>query len=431
MKIAIDLSVLQTGHRMRGVGAVLINFINFLPESEKKEHEFIFFLNEDGAKDALSILKLDGIAFTVEYLQPRKTLKLKLPGKLNLFVKGLNALSGMLEFYTGDSRIPTEKLKDIDRFIQFDQSQRLPKGSSRHTSLVLYDIIPYVMEKDYLLSYSTARSRGRRRRSALKHAFHRWQYITRLRINCRRAKHLLAISEYTKKDFITYADANKNKISVCYLGADSSALVKPSKNLEFKAYKTTSWGPSPQPVDLNEKPFLLFMGGVDQRRKLIELLAAFNNLQARGVDIALVLAGDTLYGATEVPNGEVQTYLKHNASYLDNTHFLGYVSDEQRAWLYEHALAYVYPSVYEGFGLPVLEAMQHGTPVITYNNTSIAEVAGSAALFAANFQDIADQTMKLLHDSKLSASLAKKGTRQVSQFTWSSTSSAIMEIVKS
>lgn len=431
MRLAIDLSTLQTGHRMRGIGAVLINFVNHLPAEARKQHEFVFFLNPGNDDDVLQLLDLTDTNYAIEYLQPASHISMKLPSKLNLIIKIINKLIAYAEFRTGDSRIASHQMEDIDAFLQFDQSQKLPSNSEKQTYVVLYDLIPYVMESDYLWSYGTARRNGRTRRSALKSSVKRNQYIAKLKITCRRAHHLIAISEHTKNDFVKYVGVDGSKISVALLGADStpSNLSFTKKDAVFSAYKENSWGPIPRETDLSQRPFLLFMGGADPRRKLVELVAAYNNLRARGIDISLVLAGDTMYGADRVPHVQLQEYLKTNSSYISDVHFLGFVTDRQKAWLYKHALAYVYPSVYEGFGLPVLEAMQYGTPVITYKNSSIAEIAGKSAFYASGFRDIASHTMELLNDTSLHTKYQKEGIAQAEKFTWTKTSKKILSII--
>jgi glycosyltransferase involved in cell wall biosynthesis len=432
MRIAIDLSTLQTGHRMRGIGAVLINFINHLPAQARKQYEFVFFLNPGDDNDVLEPLDLDDTNYTIEYLRSANHISTHLPSKLNLIVKALNKFIAYVEFRSGDSRITSGQLDDVDAYLQFDQSQKLPAGSEENTYVVLYDLIPYVMESDYLWSYDTARRNGRTRRSALKSAVKRRQYISKLKITCRRAKHLIAISEHTKDDFVKHVGVSPSKISIALLGADStpSDTAFTKKDAIFSAYKPNSWGPIPRATDLSQQPFLLFMGGADPRRRLVELAAAYNNMRSRGIAVSLVLAGDTMHGADRVPHIQLQEYLKTNASYIDDIHFVGFVTDRQKEWLYKHALAYVYPSVYEGFGLPVLEAMQHGTPVITYNNSSIAEIAGKSAFYAANFQDIASHATTLLSNAKLRSKYHQEGMAQAEKFTWKKTTEKIISIVQ-
>jgi glycosyltransferase involved in cell wall biosynthesis len=239
----------------------------------------------------------------------------------------------------------------------------------------------------------------------------------------KRADLLIAISKHTKNDYVAYAGVSRDKVKVIHLGIDRSL---PSlKNVEFQEYYETGWGYSRKSIDLTTKPFLLFLGGADPRRKLIHLVAAYNNLKAQGHDIRLVMVGDIMKGPSSIPIIDVQNYLSES-SYLDDISFLGFVSDPQREWLYSHAKAMVYPSVYEGFGLPILEAMQHGTPVITYDNSSIREVAGSAAIYAYGANDIKDCVEKLLLDKRMWEKYGKLGREQASKFDWQKTAKSIV-----
>lgn len=442
MKIGIDLTPLQGPHRMRGIGYTLISFINNLPPEAKKEHEFVFYLNEVGKEEALELLDFSGIEYRIELFKARKEVRRsltvkqrlkniakRLPASVRAPFRTLKDYYSIYEhYYTGDKRI--EALKDIDHFIQFDQSQILPRSAKKKAALVAYDLIPYVMESDYLWSYATARSKGYKRRSALNLHAKRHQYKKRIQLNCRRADFILAISEHTKKDFVRYLGISEDKISVTPLGVDPRMAKSQQKDTDIamERYIQTSWGYLPKKTNLKNKKYLLFVGGADHRRKLVELVAAFNNLKAHGHDVSLVLAGDTMKGAFTIPNEELQDYFA-NTSYLDDIHFLGFVSDEQREWLYQNALAFVYPSVYEGFGLPILEAMQYGTPVITYANSSILEVAGNAALVADDYKGIYSHALSLIVDKDLRDSYAKKGSQQVKKFSWEKTSKLVLSTI--
>ncbi|GAC1570422.1 MAG: hypothetical protein NVS3B23_02090 [Candidatus Saccharimonadales bacterium] len=175
-----------------------------------------------------------------------------------------------------------------------------------------------------------------------------------------------------------------------------------------------------------EKPFLLFIGGADRRRKLIDLVTAFNHLRAQGVQINLVLAGDSMQGPYNISTEETQAAFLHS-SYLQDIIFMGFVNDKQRDWLYKNALAYVFPSKYEGFGLPVLEALIHGTPVISYPNKATVEVAGNTPFYAYNAFDIQNKTAEILNLSQ--ADLEKKKRINVAaakNYSWKITSLKII-----
>jgi glycosyltransferase involved in cell wall biosynthesis len=334
---------------------------------------------------------------------------------------------GFVQYYTGDPRISRKSLKSIDRFIQFDQNRKLPRMAKKKAVLFLHDLIPYVMESDYLWTYSTARLNGRSRKGSVKFAFQRLQYAARLKISAGRARTLIANSKHTKKDFVKALKIKSQKIHIAHLGVNAPTTNLDTSKPLFQDFTTTMWGVVKKEFDPSDKPYLFFTGGMDHRRKVVELLAAYNNLRARGIDISLIISGDTVEGIDDIRNTVIKSYLKNNLSYIDDIHLIGYADNKQRDWLYMHSLAFVFPSVYEGFGLPVLEAMNHGAPVITYNNTSISEVAGSKALYVTDFLGIVEQSTYLLHNPKQAAIIAQSGKKHASQYTWSQTKSAIIK----
>lgn len=428
MKIGLDLTVIQTPHRMRGIGATAIHFVKNIPKSQKKKHTFILYLYEENRDEALSVLDLNGLSYEVKNVQKEEKIKLNVPRKLAIAETVLSNIRDKLYSYGGDPRIKDES--ELDAFLQFDQMQSLPKLNKVKTGVILYDLIPYVMESDYLWTYKTARRNLKSRKGSLRRAFLRKKYITKVRSIAKKADVLIAISKHTKNDFVKYAGISKSKIEVVHLGIDNSQVEKTKENLPFKRYVENSWGSFPKPIDLNKKPFLLFIGGADARRKLIDLVTAYNNLKAQGYNIRLVLAGDVMTGPSAIPIVDVQRYIK-SSSYFDDIAFLGFVTDEQKEWLYSNAVAMVYPSVYEGFGLPILEAMQHGTPVITYKNTSIYEVAGDAAIYTHDGLSIKTVTKKLLSDPKLTAKYGVLGRQQASKYSWRKTSQRILGLLNS
>ncbi|MDB5170468.1 MAG: hypothetical protein JWO35_162 [Candidatus Saccharibacteria bacterium] len=428
MTIGLDLSVIQTPHRMRGIGATAINFVKNIPESIKAEHRFVLYLYEKDREEALSVLDLSGLNYEVRSLSEANRSQLVFRGKLRRLNAIFNMLSGFIKLYKGDDRITN--LTGIQSFLQFDQMRPLPQSKNVKTALVLYDIIPYVMEADYLWSYKTARNHQLRRRSALKRHFQRQRYAFKNRVISKRADLLIAISQHTKNDFVKYLGVNPSKITVVHLGVDLVASNTVAKTPKFNRYMQNSWGYFPEPVDLTAKPYLLFVGGADPRRKLKELVAAYNNLRAQGHDIRLVLVGDTMKGPQAIPTADTQEYVAAS-SYLEDIVFLGFVTDEQKDWLYQNTLAFVFPSVYEGFGLPVLEAMNYGARVITYENSSIKEVAGDLPFYAKDFASIFAAVKGLLDkDSPADLNKYRKATQDhLKSFSWSHTTTKIIKLL--
>lgn len=427
MNIAIDLTPLQGPHLQRGVGQTLLNFLRNIDNNHKKSNHFIFYLYEDDSSDVNNIISEQKFS-SVETRYIAAIGKPKKPNNkiLKLFYFASLALALPLKQQRGDARLGREELSDIDFFFQFDQNQPLPKKRKVKSVLIAYDIIPYVLECDYLKSYSTVRREGSGRKAALKSSLKRWAYLNSLKINTKRARKVLAISQHTKNDFIKYVKVPQKKIEVCLLGINpiiDGSVCKDSQKIDRYVY--TSWGSLPQKSNLPKKPFLLFVGGVDPRRKLVDLISAYNNLRAQGEDIALVLCGDTMLGWDKIPNTEIRDYLKHT-SYLDDIYFLGFAEDSVKNWLYRSAVAFVYPSVYEGFGLPVLEAMQYGTPVVTYKNSSIGEIAGGAAIYAHDGSTIKKSVEELLTSAATRDKYKAMGKKQASKYSWTKTAKEII-----
>jgi glycosyltransferase involved in cell wall biosynthesis len=155
---------------------------------------------------------------------------------------------------------------------------------------------------------------------------------------------------------------------------------------------------------------------------------SFHHLLNRGVtDYGLVIAGNGKGGYYEKIRSYVNKY-----SLEKQITFLGYVSDEEVSYLYKHAVALVYPSFIEGFGFPVLEAMDCGLPVITSTTSSLPEVAGEAALLVDPYSKdaITDALERLVRDKGLREELVKKGHEQRKKFSWEKTGKQLLSIIE-
>lgn len=421
MKIGIDISSLQGPHRMRGIGFTLINILNNLPPDARKKHKYVFYAFEENQADAFDIFDLRDIDYEVRSIEEFKRITKRLPGKLNIIVLLLNQLYALFDIHFGDSRY--KNLQDLDIFLQSDQSISLPRGSGFKKALILYDIIPYVIEWDYMWSFKTARANGLSRTAATRCALRRYKYKYAAKSNCKRADILLAISEHTKQDFIKHIGIKGEKIVIAPLGVNKTST--DSKKIQHR-YISTSWGYSKRQYQLAEdEKFLLYLGGTDQRRKIDDLVNAFNHLRAGDEKIKLYLGGDVLEGPNNLPvKSNRDALLK--SSYQEDICYLGFVSEEEKTWLYQNAVAFVYPSMYEGFGLPVIEAMANGCPVICYENSSIAEVAGNAAMYANDYLSIVDFVKELLDSPEQRKTYVEKGLIRSKRFTWDKTVSNIM-----
>ena len=429
MKIGIDISSLQGAHRMRGIGYTTINFLENIPETNKDE--YIFFLDNNaplGGDEVMKSLNLQIKNYGLQYFTGKATKK-HLPWKFRCITKLLAKLSDVSVYRRGDKRYGN--LSELDAFIQFDQSKPLPAGARNVKKyFVGYDLIPYILEKDYLISYRTARQKGLIKRAALKSAVNRYAYLKKLKLNCKRADYIIAISETTKQDYIKYCGVPGSKISVVTLGvSDMTTSVEKSTGI-INRYRKTSWGYIPRPTSLKHKNFLLFVGGADDRRRLHDLIAAFNHLKAQGSDITLVLSGDTMKGPLDIPTSNIQKALL-STSYLDDIYFVGFTDNATRNWLYKHATAFVFPSVYEGFGLPVLEAMSLGTPTICYRNRAVEEVASTIPFYAHDVLSLVDtiRNVQALSGSNTLKARLSNGIEHTTEYTWQKTAKKVVHLV--
>jgi glycosyltransferase involved in cell wall biosynthesis len=173
--------------------------------------------------------------------------------------------------------------------------------------------------------------------------------------------------------------------------------------------------------------YLLYLGTLQPRKNLIRLVEAFALLQPLSVDLRLVLAGKRGWHCDDL------TARVRSLGLSGRVVFPGYVDDDDKAALISGATALVYPSLYEGFGLPVLEAMACGTPVLTSNVSSLPEVAGDAALLVnpLDVDDISAGMSRLITDADLRRSLVIEGYAQVRKFSWANAAHQVLQVLES
>ncbi|HEX8965628.1 MAG TPA: glycosyltransferase family 1 protein [Patescibacteria group bacterium] len=227
-----------------------------------------------------------------------------------------------------------------------------------------------------------------------------------------KANAIIADSESSKKDIVKFTNIPQEKIFVVYLAAGNEfKKVQISEKKKKELYKK---------YNLPEK-FCLYVGDITWNKNLPRIISA-----ATEVKIPLVLVGKALvqedYDKTNPWNSDrnkVFELIKNNP-YIYRT---GFVTDEDLVMLYNLAIASVMPSLYEGFGLPVLEAMSCGSPVITSKEGSLPEVAGEAALYvdAYDSNSIANGMKTFFNDSEMQKRFAEKGLKQAQQFLWEKT----------
>jgi glycosyltransferase involved in cell wall biosynthesis len=230
-------------------------------------------------------------------------------------------------------------------------------------------------------------------------------------LNRRIAKHstaLITYSEFVKKDVLAFSNVNPNKINVTPLAAD--IIPDPPTQME----------------NLKGKNFLMYVGRPMSHKNLERLVEAFAKLKSQHPELILVLAGnkDANYDRLEklvIKNG------------VKDVVFPGFVSEGQLRWLYENCLAYVFPSLSEGFGLPGLEAMLHGAPIISSNATCLPEVYGDGAHYFDPFDvvSIANAINEVIINQDLRNRLIIQGRIQAAKYSWQRLATQTLKVYES
>jgi glycosyltransferase involved in cell wall biosynthesis len=219
-------------------------------------------------------------------------------------------------------------------------------------------------------------------------------------------QHVIAISEFTKRRLLEHFQIDPTKISVVPNGVDSV----------FRPYPVERVKEVRKRIGLGEMPYVLCVSSLEPRKNLKRLLEAWARLpHALHDDHQLVLAGAkgnaAVFGDAGIENPP------------PSTKFTGYVAQEDLPALYSGAILFAYPSLYEGFGLPPLEAMACGVPVVTSDTSSIPEVTDGAAITVdpMNTEAIAEGLRELMTNENLRSSLAERGLKRAAQLSWDTT----------
>ncbi|MFA5131182.1 MAG: glycosyltransferase family 1 protein [Patescibacteria group bacterium] len=249
--------------------------------------------------------------------------------------------------------------------------------------------------------------------SARKNFWHRALGVKNI---LRSADKIIAVSENTKNDIIELVGLAPEKIKVIYSG--NNAVKREPETKELEAYLRAHGLSS---------GFILYLGTIEPRKNIGGLISAYEKLRAENnefKDIKLVLAG-----ANGWKNKKIYAQAKRSV-YQSDIVFLGYVSQTEKDILYSRAGVFVYPSFYEGFGFPPLEAMTYGVPVICSNVSSLPEVVGDAALLINPFRadEISEALKLILSDAALRKLLVERADERIKLFTWEKTAAEYLKI---
>jgi glycosyltransferase involved in cell wall biosynthesis len=236
-----------------------------------------------------------------------------------------------------------------------------------------------------------------------------------IRTAARRATRIMTVSESSKRDILRFVDIAPEKIDVIYNAYDERFAVEPREEEVVRVRDR---------FQLHDE-FVLYAGNVKPHKNLERLIQAFDLVRQRGLDrLKLVIIGD------EVSKYAALRRAVHRHQLHKYVRFLGYLPEETLAVMYRLAGVFVFPSLYEGFGLPPLEAMASGTPVVTSNVSSLPEVAGDAAMLVDPYhpEAIAEGIHKVLADAHTRREMRRKGLERARQFSWETSIKRVRQI---
>ncbi|MBU1083341.1 glycosyltransferase family 4 protein [Patescibacteria group bacterium] len=226
-----------------------------------------------------------------------------------------------------------------------------------------------------------------------------------MKLAIRYSQHLLSISEHTKKDAIKLFKVSPDKITTTYLAA--------------------SFVQEQESITINKENVILFIGTLEPRKNIVKLVEAFNKLKTEGIHASLLLVGKWGWQSDTIKQAIEQSPFKQDIQVL------GYVRAAQKQSLYKQSAVLAFPSIYEGFGLPPLEAMAMGVPVVTSNISSLPEVVGDAAVLVDpnSTEEIYSAVKKILTDKSFTEQLVAKGYIQAQKFNWQKTADATLGVL--
>lgn len=369
MRIGIDARVLD--RKMTGVGRYLKNLLDGIPEVDS-ENKYYVFINDDSLIDTSFYTRI-----------PVK--ESWLPDKIFSAV--------WLNFY-----LPSE-IKKYKLDVFFTCNILLPfinVGSTKKIT-VIHDIIHKVDKKFYPFSY-------------------RIYLDLMLPITIRNADAILTASDFSKKDIVSFFPFAENKLKVLYTSADKKFRHNKLSNDE-REYLIKKYG-------LGEK-FLLYVGVVEKRKNIEAFFQIADGLDKENILMPIVLIGRSGYGYNDIQ--------KRAKDSKGKVIYINFVSEEELPKLYNLAFLFLFPSYYEGFGIPPLEAMQSGIPVISSNTTSLPEVVGNAAVLLSpnDVSKFVEEIKKMLSNKNYYEEYKQKGILQAQKFNFIKSSKQFVDIVNS
>lgn len=358
MNIAIDLTAVPKNKA--GVGRYLINLIRWLQKIDMENKYYLFIQDDD----------LDGFdIFNANF----KIIPVSSRYMRNIFIRLI-----------WEQLILPIKLKKFKIDLLHSPHYTMPYFSSAKSVVTFHDMTYFILPR--------------------MHTFlKRWLFKIYIKISARKADTILAVSNSTAEDLIRILKIKDINVFVTPMGIDEGFLnlVELDKNI-LEAYGINS-------------DYFLYVGTIEPRKNIIRLLKAYSELSYEIRNkYKLVICGQKGWMYKEVFKFIKSNHLE------DNVKFTGFVKDEYLPHIYKGAKLFLYVSLYEGFGIPIIEAMASGVPCITSNLSSMKEVAGEACIKVDpyNENEIKNAIIQLLNNNELYEILKRKGLERAQQYTW-------------
>ena len=307
-----------------------------------------------------------------------------------------------------------DKFENKERLIPIDI-----KGSSDRIKIYKnYDIV-------HFLDYATpALYKGKKIATihdmamhTMKDKYTKGQVLTKttlLKNTIKNADKLICISEFTKNELLKYyPNVDESKIEVVYNGFEYNEIALTQQTIDSTLHKFNII-----------KDYLLFVGTLSPHKNIERIIEAFNKVRNEGYDYQLVICGKKGWLYEDIFKKVKELKLEKEVIFTD------YVTDEELEVLYKNTKLFVFPSLYEGFGFPPIEAMAREVPVIASREGAIPEVVGDAAIFcdAYDLENIKESIIKIIKDKNLKISLINQGLQRCVHFSWEKSSIMINEI---
>lgn len=383
MKIAIDLT--QISADKTGVGIYAVNLVREMCRLNNVSRKFhFFFFVQDNDDEFLRLLnKIDKVKKSTIF-PVRSSIFRKMPSR----------------FFFEQIILPRQ-CRGADVNLIFSTHYTIPYFTRIKRVVAFHDMTFYLFPR-------------------LHQGIKKLYFKTLIPLSVRKSSAIITVSESTKKDMLSrFRRLDPDKMKVIHHGV--TLFKEKEKDLH------PTWEKIMGKYQLTERGYFLFVGTLEPRKNIIGIVKAFHHVRQTDEmynQYKLVIVGKKGWFYNEI--FETVKNLKLEEAVI----FTGYISEDEKQVLLLKAFLFVYPSFYEGFGIPILEAMAGGVPVITSNVSALPEVAGDSALLVNpyHWQEISTAMLRVLSDQTLYEKLSKKGLERAGKFSWKETAAKTLEL---